>query len=165
MVVRPFAEASQHVFRLGYSIQRYGFVYMMIDLASPFKRSVLTSLPPMVGFTTLITLCGFSWGVPGFWLAAAGSLSGSAFAFLVLRALFWKRLRAWTARNERWQALEMVVVRLSRPARHVALMLTHSLRSVRRDCRCACSSAFVQFHGFIQMRSLQCDCRKVHHGS
>ena len=46
----------------------------------------------------------------GFPIAACGSLLGSAFTFVVLRALFKNRLRQWSETNEKWRALEMVVV-------------------------------------------------------
>lgn len=67
------------------------------------------SFPPMAGHTTLITLCGYAYGMKGFPIAAAGSLFGSAFTFLVLRLLFSRRLRRWSESSERWQALETVV--------------------------------------------------------
>ena len=46
----------------------------------------------------------------GFFVASAGTLIGSAVAFSVLRWLFSARLRKWVATNEKWQALESVVV-------------------------------------------------------
>ncbi|KAH9940575.1 Golgi apparatus membrane protein TVP38 [Amylocystis lapponica] len=69
----------------------------------------LESFPPFIGHTTTITLCGYAYGMHGFWLNAFGSLFGSAFAFVVLRLLFVKRLRRWAASNEKWQALQTVV--------------------------------------------------------
>ncbi|THH02411.1 hypothetical protein EW026_g436 [Hermanssonia centrifuga] len=67
------------------------------------------SFPPCIGHTTTVTLCGFAYGMQGFFLAAAGSVIGSAAAFVVLRFLFSKRLRKWSSSNEKWQALEAVV--------------------------------------------------------
>jgi hypothetical protein len=72
--------------------------------------TVLISFPPCIGHTTTVTLCGFAYGMKGFFLAAGGSLLGSAMAFVVLRLLFSKRLRKWSSQNEKWQALESVVV-------------------------------------------------------
>lgn len=46
----------------------------------------------------------------GFYVAAAGSVLGSALVFVVLRLLFSRRLRKWSSSNEKWQALESVVV-------------------------------------------------------
>ncbi|KAI0796582.1 Golgi apparatus membrane protein TVP38 [Abortiporus biennis] len=70
---------------------------------------VVISFPPCVGHTTVITLCGFAYGMRGFPIAAAGSLVGSAVAFIVLRFLFSKRLQRWSSSSEKWQALEAVV--------------------------------------------------------
>lgn len=46
----------------------------------------------------------------GFYIALAGSVLGSSITFVVLRFLFSKRLREWSATNEKWTALETVVV-------------------------------------------------------
>ena len=49
----------------------------------------------------------------GFYIASAGSLIGSALSFAALRFLFSARLREWSEHNQKWQALEAVVARLS----------------------------------------------------
>ncbi|TBU59163.1 Golgi apparatus membrane protein TVP38 [Dichomitus squalens] len=67
------------------------------------------SFPPAVGHTTLITLCGYAYGMKGFPIAAGGSLLGSAFTFVVLRLLFRRRLRKWSESHETWKALETVI--------------------------------------------------------
>ena len=72
--------------------------------------AAIISFPPFTGFTTTVTLCGFAYGMKGFFVASAGTLIGSAVAFSVLRWLFSARLRKWVATNEKWQALESVVV-------------------------------------------------------
>ena len=71
---------------------------------------VLISFPPMISHTTTVTLCGFAYGMKGFFLALAGSVLGATVAFVVLRFLFSKRLRKWSATNDKWTALETVVV-------------------------------------------------------
>ena len=71
---------------------------------------VVISFPPCIGHTTTVTLCGFAYGMQGFYLAAGGSMLGSALTFAVLRFLFSKRLRKWSSSNEKWQALESVIV-------------------------------------------------------
>lgn len=72
--------------------------------------AVLVSFPPFIGHTTILTLCGFAYGMKGFLVAACASIVGSAAAFIVLRLLFSRRLKAWSASSEKWQALEAVVV-------------------------------------------------------
>ncbi|KAF9783037.1 Golgi apparatus membrane protein TVP38 [Thelephora terrestris] len=70
---------------------------------------VVASFPPMTGHTTIVTLCGFAYGMKGFYIVLAGSILGSATVFVVLRFLFSKRLRKWSATNDKWTALETVV--------------------------------------------------------
>ncbi|KAK0190993.1 hypothetical protein F5146DRAFT_579775 [Armillaria mellea] len=67
------------------------------------------SFPPLIGHSTLLTLCGFAFGMKGFAIGAGGSLVGSAFVFVLLRLCFSSRLRKWSSHNEKWQALESVV--------------------------------------------------------
>ncbi|CCM04818.1 uncharacterized protein FIBRA_07011 [Fibroporia radiculosa] len=69
----------------------------------------IISFPPCIGHTTVVTLCGYAYGMKGFTIAAGGSLLGSAFSFTVLRFLFSERLRQWSSSNEKWQALETVI--------------------------------------------------------
>ncbi|KAJ3528280.1 hypothetical protein NM688_g8019 [Phlebia brevispora] len=70
---------------------------------------VVISFPPCIGHTTIITLCGFAYGMKGFYIGAPASVVGSAAAFVALRFLFAKRLKRWSSSNEKWQALETVV--------------------------------------------------------
>ncbi|KAF8165439.1 Golgi apparatus membrane protein TVP38 [Crassisporium funariophilum] len=70
---------------------------------------VCISFPPLVGHTTLVTLCGFAYGMKGFFIASTGSVLGSALVFVVLRLLFRDRLHSWSSQNRKWQALESVV--------------------------------------------------------
>jgi len=70
---------------------------------------ILISFPPMLGHTTTVTLCGFAYGMKGFYISLAGSVLGAAVSFVVLRFLFSKRLRRWSATNDKWTALETVV--------------------------------------------------------
>ncbi|KAK0242727.1 Golgi apparatus membrane protein TVP38 [Armillaria nabsnona] len=67
------------------------------------------SFPPLIGHSTLLTLCGFAFGMKGFAIGAGGSLVGSALVFILLRLCFSSRLRKWSSHNEKWQALESVV--------------------------------------------------------
>jgi uncharacterized membrane protein YdjX (TVP38/TMEM64 family) len=57
-----------------------------------------------------MTLCGFAYGMKGFYIASSSSVIGSALVFIVLRFLLSHRLRQWSTQNEKWQALEAVVV-------------------------------------------------------
>ncbi|RDB22457.1 Golgi apparatus membrane protein TVP38 [Hypsizygus marmoreus] len=70
---------------------------------------VLMSFPPLIGHTTLVTLCGFAYGMKGFCIASSASVAGASLVFVVLRLLFSGRLRQWSSHNDKWQALESVV--------------------------------------------------------
>lgn len=55
-------------------------------------------------------MCGFAWGLQGILYAGSGTLLGAAVVFIVLRLTFKERLRALSKGNQKWQALETVVV-------------------------------------------------------
>lgn len=44
------------------------------------------------------------------YLAAPGTLVGAGTSFVVLRYIGRRKIRHWTSQNEKWQALESVVV-------------------------------------------------------
>ena len=73
-------------------------------------RVVIASFPPLVGYSTCVTLCGFAYGVKGFFIAGPSAVAGSAIVFITLRLAFRKRIRKWALHNEKWQALEAVIV-------------------------------------------------------
>ncbi|KAH7916201.1 Golgi apparatus membrane protein TVP38 [Hygrophoropsis aurantiaca] len=81
---------------------RYGAIILVLVI-------ILISFPPFIGHTTMVNLCGFTYGLRGFIPAAIGTVVGSAIVFVILRLLFSKRLRTWSSTNEKWQALETVV--------------------------------------------------------
>ena len=58
----------------------------------------------------MLNLCGFTYGMKGFLLAAPASLVASTIVFVVLRYLFSEALQSWSRKNETWKALETVVV-------------------------------------------------------
>ncbi|OSD04339.1 Golgi apparatus membrane protein TVP38 [Trametes coccinea BRFM310] len=95
---------GQTLYNLAQKVSHYPLGWLIL-----FLVFFVISFPPCVGHTTLITLCGYAYGMKGFPIAAAGSLFGSAFTFIVLRLLFSRRLRKWSESNEKWQALETVI--------------------------------------------------------
>ncbi|KAI0092617.1 Golgi apparatus membrane protein TVP38 [Irpex rosettiformis] len=95
---------AQTMYNVAQRISHLQFGWMILVVAM-----IIISFPPFTGFTTTVTLCGFAYGMKGFFVASAGTLVGSAVAFSVLRWLFSARLRKWVATNEKWQALESVV--------------------------------------------------------
>lgn len=121
---------------------------------------VLVSIPPMIGHTTTITLTGYAYGMKGFPIAAGGTLFGATFAFAALRFLFGERLRKWSRSNDKWQALETVLVR-------PVVVLQTQMRSEdvcrgTRGSRSSSSSVRLPcHHGYTRTRSLRC----VYHSS
>ncbi|KAF7313703.1 hypothetical protein HMN09_00527200 [Mycena chlorophos] len=81
---------------------RYGWLVVGVVLAC-------ISFPPLAGHTTVTGLCGYAWGIKGFYIAAPASLIGASIAFVVLRLCFQQRLQGFVKRNEKWQALESVI--------------------------------------------------------
>jgi len=69
----------------------------------------ITSFPPLVGWSTTVSVCGFAYGLPGWFVASAGALLGAALSFIVLRLLFRERIRSVTQSNRKWVALENVI--------------------------------------------------------
>lgn len=67
----------------------------------------------MIGHTTVLNLCGFTYGMKGFLVAAPASLAASAVVFIILRYLFGEMLRSWSKENKMWRALEAVIVSIS----------------------------------------------------
>ncbi|EJU06249.1 Golgi apparatus membrane protein TVP38 [Dacryopinax primogenitus] len=70
---------------------------------------IVTSIPPLIGFSTILTVVGFAWGVRGWFLAAPLAILASTFSFLLLRLLFQNRMKSFTTSSTKWQAMEAVV--------------------------------------------------------
>lgn len=76
----------------------------------PPNAIVITSFPPLLGYSTTMTICGFAYGpFGGLLVAGSGAIIGSALTFVILRLLFKRRIKSWTAQNKRWQAMEAVI--------------------------------------------------------
>ena len=79
----------------------FGFLWIIIAMT-------FTSLPPLIGYGTLITICGFTWGLQGWWIAATGCMTGSAFSFLVCRR-YTKSFQTYLEQEPRFVALGSAV--------------------------------------------------------
>jgi uncharacterized membrane protein YdjX (TVP38/TMEM64 family) len=87
------------------------FTLYTYPIHSPYSSlTEIASFPPMIGHTSMLNLCGFTYGINGFVVAAFASLVASAVVFVVLRYLFGEELRSWSEKNEAWKAVEAVVV-------------------------------------------------------
>ncbi|MBW0524527.1 hypothetical protein O181_064242 [Austropuccinia psidii MF-1] len=70
---------------------------------------IIASFPPVIGYGTLTTLCGFTYG--WFWgwiLASLGCLSGSATSFIILRQNL-PKFQTWLSKQPSFVALRQAV--------------------------------------------------------
>ncbi|KAF8639453.1 hypothetical protein AX16_010308 [Volvariella volvacea WC 439] len=104
IIVLTPSRIAQYLYDHATMLAQFRFGWLVLSLAI-----VGISFPPLVGHTTLVTLCGFAYGIKGFFIALPASVIGAAIVFSVLRLVFKSRLRNWSAKNDKWQALEAVV--------------------------------------------------------
>ena len=99
-----FAQRISHL-RFGWmilvAILGESSIYSMHRKSYVPETVAFISFPPCTGFTTSVTLCGFAYGMKGFYVAAAGTMLGSATVFSVLRFLFSRHLRKWASKNDK----------------------------------------------------------------
>jgi len=95
---------GQEFYHVAHLLQQSRFGWLVVALVM-----IITSLPPMIFFSTSLTMCGFVWHMKGFFLAAPAAIAGAAFSFLMLRLLFKNRLKLWAAKSERWKAFDEVI--------------------------------------------------------
>jgi len=70
---------------------------------------VVGSFPPVIGISTSMMLCGFAWGVSGILIVAPAATLGACLAFVLLRLFFRKKVKGWTQKIKKWEALESVI--------------------------------------------------------
>lgn len=118
---------TQKFYDLGQEIARYRYGWLCLA-----AMLVILCFPPLVFYFTVVSLCGFTYGMKGVFIAGPASLLGSALAFIALRYLFRERLRTYTAKNEKWQALENVVV--GDPLQILMITNLELVQRVLKDC-------------------------------
>ncbi|KAF8341366.1 uncharacterized protein EI90DRAFT_3143709 [Cantharellus anzutake] len=77
-----------------------------------FAIAIIVSFPPLLGHTAINSICGFAFGARGCLIAIPAAVIGSAASFLLLRATFRRRVKAWAKQSKKWQAMEQVIVRI-----------------------------------------------------
>lgn len=75
-----------------------------------FLLTCITGFPPMIGYSTAVTISGFVYGFPGGWPIVAGAtVFGSTAAFLTSRTVFSGYVHATVGADKRFVALGQVL--------------------------------------------------------
>lgn len=81
-----------------------------------------TAFPPMIGYSTTITIAGFVYGFPGGWpIVASATVAGSTVAFFTSRTVFSKYVHRLVGQDRRFVALGQVL-------RHDGLLVLAGIR-------------------------------------
>ncbi|KAK6523616.1 Tlg2-vesicle protein [Arthrobotrys megalospora] len=81
----------------------YGFLIL-------FMWTFVSAFPPLIGYSTSITLAGFIYGVPnGWYIAASGTVIGSTAAFIACRLYFRDFAQKMVATDKRFAALSLTL--------------------------------------------------------
>ncbi|KAK6513833.1 Tlg2-vesicle protein [Arthrobotrys conoides] len=81
----------------------YGFLIL-------FMWTFVSAFPPMIGYSTSITLAGFIYGVPnGWYIASSGTVIGSTAAFIACRLYFRDFAQRMVSTDKRFAALSLTL--------------------------------------------------------
>jgi len=67
------------------------------------------SFPPMIGYSTCVTIAGFVFGMKGWFIMSTATVAGSTCAFLVSRTVLKTFVSRLTEKNQRFAALSLVL--------------------------------------------------------
>jgi uncharacterized membrane protein YdjX (TVP38/TMEM64 family) len=67
------------------------------------------SFPPMIGYSTCVTIAGFVYGMKGWLIIASATVVGSTASFIVSRTVLRKYVSRLAERNKRFAALSLVL--------------------------------------------------------
>ncbi|KAF2750691.1 hypothetical protein M011DRAFT_390403, partial [Sporormia fimetaria CBS 119925] len=70
----------------------------------------VVSFPPLIGYSTLLTIAGFVYGFPNGWfIAASATIVGSTVSFLLSRSILKKMVHRLVAHDKRFAALALTL--------------------------------------------------------
>ncbi|KAK5677704.1 Tlg2-vesicle protein [Elasticomyces elasticus] len=69
----------------------------------------LVSFPPMIGYSSCVTVAGFVFGMKGWFIVSTASIIGSTVAFLASRSVLKGFVSRMTEKNKRFNALALVL--------------------------------------------------------
>ncbi|GIZ43720.1 hypothetical protein CKM354_000693700 [Cercospora kikuchii] len=67
------------------------------------------SFPPMIGYSTCVTIGGFVFGMPGWFILASATIVGSTCSFIVSRTVLKNFVSRMTEKNTQFAALSLVL--------------------------------------------------------
>lgn len=67
------------------------------------------SFPPMIGYSTCVTIAGFVFGMKGWFIMASATVVGSTVSFMTSRTVLKKFVSNMTEKNKRFAALSLVL--------------------------------------------------------
>jgi uncharacterized membrane protein YdjX (TVP38/TMEM64 family) len=71
--------------------------------------TIVVSFPPMIGYSTLVTIAGFVFGMRGWFIIASATVIGSTLSLVVSRTLLKDFVGKMTAKNKQFAALSLVL--------------------------------------------------------
>ncbi|KAJ6258581.1 hypothetical protein Dda_6627 [Drechslerella dactyloides] len=75
-----------------------------------FAWTFISAFPPLIGYSTSVTLAGFIFGLPnGWYIAASGTVVGSTAAFIACRVYFRNFAQKMVATDKRFAALSLTL--------------------------------------------------------
>ncbi|GAB7363488.1 hypothetical protein MBLNU230_g3759t1 [Neophaeotheca triangularis] len=67
------------------------------------------SFPPLIGYSTCITIAGLVYGMKGWFVVASATVLGSTCSFIVSRGVLRKWVQKWVAGDKRFEAVSLVL--------------------------------------------------------
>ncbi|KAH9826276.1 Golgi apparatus membrane protein tvp38 [Teratosphaeria destructans] len=74
-----------------------------------WAMTFVVSFPPMIGYSTCVTIAGFVFGLRGWWIMSTASVAGSTAAFLASRTVLRPFVSKLTEKNKKFSALSLVL--------------------------------------------------------
>ncbi|KUJ22729.1 uncharacterized protein LY89DRAFT_680847 [Mollisia scopiformis] len=70
----------------------------------------MCAFPPMIGYSTAVTISGFVYGFPNGWfIVATATVLGSTASFMACRTVLSKYVHAWVGKDRRFEALALTL--------------------------------------------------------
>jgi len=78
-------------------------------VADPMVHDLFFSFPPMIGYSTCVTIGGFVFGMKGWFILASATIVGSTCSFIVSKTLLKSYVSRIAEQNKRFAALSLVL--------------------------------------------------------